>query len=578
MNNFLNIKDTYAFSNISEKMRKVLTEQYVMENETPEELFTRVVKYGSTYHNIYNQELSKRLASYIDRKWFLPATPILLNLGAIINNKLRGYPISCFLNEMQDDMDSINDTFGQNFKLSSGGGGIATSYNNIRPKGAIIRGNNVSTGVLPWMGMQNSAVNAVSQSRQRKGSTAAYLRFDHPEIEEFIGSFLLGTNSDPRLTFKDLFGGVTITDKFFECLRAKKPWDLIDHKGNIVKSLDPHYLYGKLLSARHERGFPYIIFIDTVNKNKPDIYKRMNIDVTTSNLCTEIVLNTTGKNTGVCCLSSLNIEFFDDWKDDKYFISDVITFLDNVLEHFIENATHYHYKNAVKSAIHERSIGLGAMGYHSYLQKNMIAFEDAEEINKKIFSHIKDECDKTNDNLADIRGACIYGQMTGIKKRFTHVTAIAPTATLSILAETSPSIEPYNNNIYKEKTQNGTTTVKNPILVKKLESLGLNNNAIWSKIIFNKGSLNGISEIPEDVQRVFKTAFEIDQKAIIKQAGDRQKYIDQAQSLNIFVRSIMEFSEFRSLHTFAWANNVKSLYYARSESVDPKKLLCQDCE
>lgn len=571
------------------KMREVLSANYTMSSETPEQLLERVAKAGATFgRKAPDVALKARLLTYLQKNWFLYATPILLNAGAVVKKSdgsktLRGLTISCFLNEMTDTLQSINDTFAENFSLATSGGGVATNYSNLRARGELIRGDGPASGIQPLLKVQEAYVHAAKKGGRRNGSTAAYLRIDHPEILEFIKSISSQSSGDERLRLHDLFLGVLITDDFMNAVQDNLDWHLKNHLGEVVRSIKAQDLWRDLLVIRHQQGHPYIIFIDTVNASLPDIYKAHNLKVTTSNLCTEIMLHTGThqgiKSTGVCCLGSLNIEHYDEWKNDPQFIKDVITSLDNILETFIYTVTtnkkkYAKHLNAAHSAKKERSIGLGVMGYHSYLQSKMVPFEEGDEINKEIFSHIKDRADLTNYELAQTRGACPYGEEVWIQKRFSHVTAIAPTASISLISSTSACIEPYPSNIYDETTIRGRRTNYNKYLKAALEPLGLDKEEIWTKILKDFGSVQRIDEIPTHIKAVFKTAFEIDQEALIRQAGERQKYIDQSQSLNIFVDQ-NDGAQYHNLHMLAWSLGVKSLYYLRGKPHDVRANIVQ---
>ena len=544
--------------------KAVLEDRYLLTGENFQDLFARVASHYADDH-----AHAQRLYDYMSKLWFMPATPVLSNGGTD-----RGLPISCFLNEVGDSLEGIVDTWNENVWLASKGGGIGTYWGNVRSIGEKVRGNGKTSGIMPFIGVQDRLTLAISQGSLRRGSSAVYLPVWHPEIEEFI-ELRRPTGGDPNRKALNLHHGVVINDAFMEAVRDDGIWELKspkdNHITNIIRARD---LWIRILLARIEIGEPYLLFIDHVEKSKPESYKKLGLNVKTSNLCSEITL-TTGtdhlnhERTAVCCLSSLNLETYDKWKDDQNFITDVVRFLDNVLEDFIQNAPKSQEK-AKYSAIRERSIGLGVMGFHSFLQSKMLPFESvmAKSWNKKIFRHIKEAVDHASIALAHERGPCEDAKDAGIMERFSHKIAIAPTASISIIAaNASPGIEPYNANTYTQKTLTGSFNVRNKHLKKLLQSKKYDTQNTWSSIMNHEGSVQHLDFLSDDEKSVFKTAMEIDQRWVIDLAADRTPYICQAQSLNIFIPADIHKRDLHKLHFTAWEKGVKSMYYCRSKSL-----------
>lgn len=549
---------------LSDFGKAVLADRYLYKGENFQELFARVAHYYSD-----DDAHAQRLYGYISKMWFMPATPILSNGGTD-----RGLPISCFLNETGDSLEGIVDVWNENVWLASRGGGIGTYWGNVRSIGEKVKGNGKTSGIVPFIGVQDRLTLAISQGSLRRGSSAVYLPVWHPEIEEFI-ELRRPTGGDPNRRSLNLHHGVVITDDFMQAVENDDPWELKSPYDNstvsIVKARD---IWIRLLLARIETGEPYMLFIDTVNKLKPESYKAHNLDVKTSNLCVEITL-ATGRDhldkerTAVCCLSSLNLETFDEWKDDPKFIEDTMRFLDNVLDDFIEKAPNSMAK-AKYAAYRERSIGLGVMGFHSFLQGKKIPFESAmaKAWNNKIFKHIQTEANKASHSIALEKGPYPDALDAGIMERFAHKTAIAPTASISIIAgNSSPGIEPYNANTFTQKTLTGSFNVRNKHLTQLLKDKGHDTDDVWSSIMTHEGSIQHLDFLSADEKDVFKTAFEIDQRWVIDLAADRAPFVDQAQSLNIFVLADIHKRDLHMLHFMAWKKGVKSLYYCRSKSI-----------
>ena len=544
--------------------KATLSDRYVGQNESYQDLFARV---SSTYAD--NNLHAQRIYNYISSLWFMPATPILSNGG---ND--RGLPISCFLNEAGDSLDSILDLWSENVWLAAKGGGIGSYWGNLRSIGEKIGRVGKTSGIIPFIKVMDSLTMAISQGSLRRGSAACYLPIDHPEIEEFI-EMRRPTGGDPNRKALNLHHGILVSDAFMRAVETNSQWALKSPKDGIVQSsVSARNLWIRLLTARVETGEPYIIFVDTVNRLIPQHHKLAGLNVKTSNLCSEITLPTgidkDGKDrTAVCCLSSLNLETYDEWKDKPEFIEDVMRFLDNVLTDFIDRAP-ASFKDAKYSAMKERSVGLGVMGFHSFLQKNSIPLESvmSKVWNNKIFKYIQTKVDQASKILAEERGACPDAEEYGYKERFSNKTAIAPTASISIICGgASPGIEPIAANSYTHKTLSGSYNVRNRYLEKILDKHEKNNDETWSTITTNQGSVEDLDFLTDHEKSVFKTAFEIDQKWIIELGAERTPYVSQAQSINIFLPADVHKKELHQIHFQAWKKGLKSLYYCRSKSI-----------
>ena len=551
-------------SNLTDFGRATLSDRYLGANESYQDLFARVASYYGD-NNLHAQ----RIYNYISNLWFMPATPVLSNGGT-----KRGLPISCFLNEAEDSLDGILDLWSENVWLAARGGGIGSYWGNLRSIGEKIGRVGKTSGIIPFIKVMDSLTMAISQGSLRRGSAACYLPIDHPEIEEFI-EMRRPTGGDPNRKALNLHHGVLISDAFMRAVETDDQWALKSPKDGIVQStISARNLWIRLLTARIETGEPYIIFIDTVNRLIPQHHKLAGLNVKTSNLCSEITLPTgTDKDgkvrTAVCCLSSLNIEKYDEWKNDENFISDVMRFLDNVLDDFIENAPEQ-FSNATYSAMRERSVGLGVMGLHSFFQKKNIPLESAmsKVWNKKIFEHIQKKADESSKELAEERGSCPDAADYGINERFSNKTAIAPTASISIICGgTSPGVEPIAANSYTHKTLSGSFNVRNIYLEKILKKYNKNNDEVWSSITTNQGSVRHLDFLSQEEKDVFKTAFELDQKWIVELGADRTPHISQAQSINLFLPADVHKRTLHQIHFQAWKKGLKSLYYCRSKSI-----------
>lgn len=544
--------------------KSTLSDRYLLPGEDYQDLFARVATaYGD------NSDHEQRIYDYMSRHWFMPATPILMNGGAN-----RGLPISCFVNSVQDSMRGILDTWRENGFLASSGGGIGTYWGHVRSIGEKVGINGKTSGVIPFVKVQDSMTLGISQGLLRRGSAAAYLPVWHPEIEEFI-DVRRQTGGDPNRRSLNIHHGVVIDDAFMDAVESGAEYELKSpHTGKVIKKVKARDLWVKILTARLETGEPYLLWTDTVNSQKPVSYKHLGLRVETSNLCNEIVLHTGpdhlgNERTAVCCLSSLNLETWDQWHDNDQFISDVMRFLDNVLQDFIDRAPD-DMAHAKYAAMRERSVGLGVMGFHSFLQDRGIPFEGvmAKVWNKRIFQHIRNQADASSVALAEERGSNPDADECGLTERFTHKMAIAPTASISIIAgNTSPGIEPISANVFLQKTLSGSFTVKNRALKKVLAKHGRDDDKTWQSITLNKGSVQHLSFLTQTERDVFKTAFELDQRWIIEHAADRQEFVDQGQSVNLFLPANIHKKDLHEIHMMAWRKGFKGLYYTRSLSI-----------
>ena len=544
---------------------RTLEERYMVGDEkSPQEAFARAAEAFAD-----DEAHAQRLYDYVSKQWFMFATPLLSNGGT-----QRGLPISCFLNYVDDSREGITEHYTENAYLSSFGGGIGGSWSSIRAQGTKTSKGSESTGVIPFMKVVDAEMLAFSQGVTRRGSYASYLHMSHPEIEEFL-DVRKPTGGDTNRKCINLHHGVVIPDKFMEVIhRATKEqdfnddWELIDpHSGEVKKVVSARTLWVKLLQNRMETGEPYLMFEDAVQSDLPDFQKKKGLRVNHSNLCSEITLATNEERTAVCCLSSVNLEYFDEWSKVPAFIPDLVRFLDNVLTHFIENAPN-ELERAKYSASRERSIGLGAMGFHAYLQKNNLSFEGmwASAKNHLMFSHIKEQAQKETHKLAAERGACPDDDSCTVRNA--HLLAIAPNASSSIICgNTSPSIEPFRANAYTQKTKSGSYLQKNKFLEEVLETYGENTDTTWSSIISNKGSVQHLDFLSADEKEVFKTAVEINQAWVVEHASERQQYICQSQSVNLFFPPDVNKGDLHNIHMLAWAKNMKTLYYLRSEAI-----------
>ena len=543
--------------------RTTLVDRYLLQGESFQDMFARV---ATAYADDIDH--AQRIYDYISKLWFMPATPVLSNGGAE-----RGLPISCFLNAVGDSLDGIMDTWNENVWLASNGGGIGTYWGGVRSIGEKVGQNGQTSGIIPFIRVMDSLTLAISQGSLRRGSAAVYLDIHHPEIEEFLE--IRKAAGDFNRKSLNLHHGLNLTDEFMIAVRDDLPFALRSPKNQEpLKHVSARKLWQKILELRLQTGEPYIIFSDTVNKQMPSHQKKLGLKVRQSNLCSEIMLHTgldhNGRErTAVCCLSSLNAETFLEWEKDPQFMEDIFRFLDNVLQDFIERAPP-EMERAVYAAMRERSVGLGLMGFHSFLQKQNVSMESAmaKVWNNKIFRHIRRGADAASVKLAQERGPCPDAAENNVMARFSHKLAIAPTASISIICGgTSAGVEPIPANIYTHKTLSGSFAVKNPYLERLLDEKGMNAEAVWSSILKNEGSVQHLDFLSDEEKAVFKTAFEIDQRWIIELAADRTPLICQSQSLNIFLPGDVDKWDLHMLHWMAWERGVKSLYYCRSKSV-----------
>lgn len=541
---------------------KRLQESYMKEDEkSPQERFAYVSKaFGS------NPEHAQRLYEYSSRHWLSYSTPILS-----FGRSARGLPISCFLPYLDDSAEGLVDTLSEVNWLSMLGGGVGIGV-------GIRSTDDKSVGVMPHLRTYDASSLAYRQGRTRRGSYAAYLDISHPDILLFLD--MRKPTGDPNMRALNLHHGINITDDFMQIIekcmvdpKADDTWELKDpHNGEVRETISAKELWQRILELRMQTGEPYLHFIDTSNKQMPEFQKKLGLKIRQSNLCSEIILPTDKKRTAVCCLSSVNLEYFDEWKNDKLFLRDVAEMLDNVLQYFIDNAPSS-ISRAKYSASRERSIGIGALGFHAYLQKNQVPFESAMAVgrNRLMFKHLREKLDEANIELGTERGEAPDAKNTG--RRFSHMMAIAPNASSSIImGNTSPSIEPYRANAYRQDTLSGAHLNKNKWLENIIkdhcnQDPKLDYNEIWSSIIANDGSVQHLEFLNEWVRDVFKTSMEIDQRWIIQHAADRQEFIDQAQSVNLFFRPDSNVKYIHAVHFMAWKQGLKTLYYCRSEKI-----------
>lgn len=544
--------------------RATLTDRYLMPGEGFQDLFARVASY-------YGDDAAhaQRIYDYISRFWFMPATPVLSNGGTS-----RGLPVSCFLNEASDSLEGIVDLWNENVWLASKGGGIGSYWGNLRSIGEKVGQNGKTSGVIPFIRVMDSLTLAISQGSLRRGSAAVYLPLSHPEIEEFV-EMRRPTGGDPNRKALNLHHGVLVPDAFMRAVEADESWPLLSPKdASVVRNISARALWIRILTARVETGEPYLVFSDHVNRARPEHHKLAGLEVKTSNLCSEITLPT-GRDrdgrerTAVCCLSSLNLETWLEWHEHPLFIEDVMRFLDNVLQDFIDRAPP-EMERAKYSAMRERSVGLGVMGFHGFLQSQNVPFESviAKVWNKRMFKQIRAQADAASRMLAEERGPCPDAADFGIMERFSHKLSIAPTASISIIAgNSSPGIEPIAANVFVQKTLSGSFTVRNRFLQPVLAAKGMDTEEIWSSITRTKGSVQHLDFLTEQEKAVFKTAFELDQRWVVEHAADRAPYICQSQSVNLFLPANVHKRDLHQIHVMAWKRGLKSLYYCRSLSL-----------
>ncbi|WP_156367285.1 ribonucleoside-diphosphate reductase subunit alpha [Novosphingobium sp. KN65.2] len=543
--------------------KETLDDRYLLPGEKYQDIFARV---ADAYAD--DQEHAQRLYDYISKLWFMPATPVLSNGGTG-----RGLPISCYLNSVDDSLEGIVATWNENVWLASRGGGIGTYWGSVRGIGEPVGLNGKTSGIIPFVRVMDSLTLAISQGSLRRGSAACYIDVSHPEIEEFLE--IRKPSGDFNRKALNLHHGVLLTDEFMEAVRDGREFELKSPRdGSVRGSVNARSLFQKLVETRLATGEPYIVFSDTVNRMMPKHHRDLGLKVSTSNLCSEITLPT-GRDhlgndrTAVCCLSSLNLETWDQWKGEKRFVEDVLRFLDNVLQDYIDRAPD-EMARAKYSAMRERSVGMGVMGFHSFLQQKGIAFESAmaKALNLQMFQYINQKANEASMMLAKERGPCPDAADQGVMERFSCKMAIAPTASISIICGgTSACIEPIPANIYTHKTLSGSFVVKNPYLQKLLASKSKDSANVWNSILEHGGSVQQLDFLSPEEKAIYKTSFEIDQRWLLEFAADRTPYIDQAQSLNLFIPADVDKWDLMMLHFQAWERGIKSLYYLRSKSV-----------
>ena len=548
---------------LTEFGKDTLKDRYLLPGENYQDLFARV---AAAYAD--DQGHAQRVYDYISRLWFMPATPVLSNGGTG-----RGLPISCYLNSVDDSLEGIVNTWNENVWLASRGGGIGTYWGSVRGIGEPVGLNGKTSGIIPFVRVMDSLTLAISQGSLRRGSAACYLDVSHPEIEEFLE--IRKPSGDFNRKALNLHHGVLLTDEFMEAVRTGAEFSLKSPKdGSVRGTVDARSLFQKLVETRLATGEPYIVFSDTVNSMMPKHHRDLGLKVSTSNLCSEITLPT-GRDhlgndrTAVCCLSSLNLETWDEWNKDPVFVEDVMRFLDNVLQDYIDRAPD-EMARAKYSAERERSVGLGVMGFHSFLQARGLPFEGAmaKSWNLRIFKHINVKVNEASMQLAVERGPCPDAADMGVMERFSCKMAIAPTASISIICGgTSACIEPIPANIYTHKTLSGSFSIRNPHLEALLVDKAKNSDAVWNSILEKGGSVQHLDFLTQDEKDCYKTSFEIDQRWLLELAADRTPYIDQAASLNLFIPADVEKWDLLMLHYRAWELGIKSLYYLRSKSV-----------
>jgi len=556
--------------------KTTLKDRYLLPEETsPQDGFMRAAKAFSD-----NDEMAERIYNYASKLWFMYSTPILSNGGTN-----RGMPISCFLNYVGDSREGLTGHYTENAWLASIGGGIGGYWGHVRSDGVSTSGGSQSSGSIPFLHVVDSEILAFSQGKTRRGSYAAYMDMSHPEIIEFL-EMRKPSGGDIHRKCLNLHHAINISDEFMQLIEKciaeptyDDSWNLIDpHTKKVIRTVSARELWQKLLETRVATGEPYVSFIDTINDALPETQKKLGLKVHHSNLCTEITLPTNENRTAVCCLSSVNLEKYEEWKNEPLFVPDLVRFLDNALSHFIENAPESVFR-AKFSAASERSIGLGAMGFHAYLQSKGIPFESAlaKAMNLKIFKKIKQEAVEESQRLAIKRGEA--PDMEGTGMRNAHLLAIAPNASSSIICgTTSPSIEPYRANAYVQKTMSGSFLVKNKYLEKLLEKKGMNTDAVWQSIVAQRGSVLHLDELSDYEKDTFKTSIEINQQWVIEHAADRQQYVCQGQSVNVFVPADVNIKELHDIHMLAWKRKIKTLYYCRSEAIKRAELVSKKVE
>jgi|TARA_Y100000816_G_scaffold209491_1_gene155242 ribonucleoside-diphosphate reductase alpha chain len=549
--------------NLSDQASKLLKDYYCTKDEpSPQYAFARAAQaycYG-------DKKLAQRIYEYASKGWFMYSSPVLSN-APMPNKKPKALPISCFLTYVPDSLEGLIDHTSELRWLSVKGGGVGGHWSDVRSV------SDIAPGPIPFLHTVDADMTAYRQGKTRKGSYAVYLDISHPDIVEFL-SIRIPTGDIGRKCL-NLHNAVNVTDDFMKAVRTDDLWELKDpNDGTVRSTLRARKLWEQLLETRFRTGEPYVNFLDTANRYLPKSLKDKGLKINGSNLCNEIHLPTNEDRTAVCCLSSLNLELYDDWKDTTI-VRDLIRFLDNVLQFFVDHAPD-HISRAKYSASQERSLGLGAMGYHSYLQKHMIPFEESGKINKEMFSFIRSEADKETILLGKEKGEA--PDMKGTGKRNAHLLAIAPNANSSMIVSTSPSIEPHKANAYTHRTRAGSHLIKNKYLTELLEKYDMNKAEVWTGIVTNNGSIQHLQFLTDKEKEVFKTAVELDQIRLVELAGQRQKFLDQGQSLNLFFPAGASKRYVQQVHFRAWETECKGLYYLRTEVSNKAENISQKVE
>ncbi len=541
---------------LNEESEQILNRGYLLKGETVQGAIERIATAASK--RLFKPELKEPFIELIENGWMSLSSPIWANMGTE-----RGLPISCFNVHVPDHIEGITHKLGEVIMQTKIGGGTSGYFGELRGRGSAVTDNGQSSGAVSFMKLFDTAMDTISQGGVRRGAFAAYLDIDHPDILEFLNIKSIGS------PLQNLFFGVNISDYWMQ--------EMID--GDVEK----REIWAKVLESRQEKGLPYIFFSDNVNKNKPQVYKDKGMQINSSNLCSEIMLPSSLEESFICCLSSMNLELYDEWKDTNA-VRLAIYFLDAVLQEFIvKTEDNYYLKSANTFAKNHRAIGLGALGWHSYLQKNKLSFEgfEANQLTSKIFKHIRTEADVATKELAEIYGEPDLLKDYGIRNA--TLLAIAPTTSSSaILGQTSPGIEPFISNYYKVGLSKGNFMRKNKYLQELLIEKGLDNEDIWRSIMLNQGSVQHLKELTDKEKQVFKTFKEISQLEIIQQASIRQKFVDQSQSLNLNIPAELPIKEVNRLLIEAWKLGIKTLYYQRSQSVSKEFITnivsCSSCE
>ena len=550
---------------LSEQARKLLVDYYCREDEpSPQYAFAR----AAVAYSYGDLELAQRIYNAVANGWFMYASPVLSN-APLEGEKVKALPISCFLTYVPDSLEGLIDHSAELRWLSVKGGGVGGHWSDIRAV------SDKAPGPMPFLHTVDADMTAYRQGRTRKGSYAAYIDIDHPDVVEFVNMRV--PTGDVNRKCLNLHHAINISDAFMEAVKNDEDWNLLDPNDQSVRdTMRARTLWELLLETRYRTGEPYLNFIDTANKAMPETQKKLGLKIRGSNLCNEIHLATNDERSAVCCLSSVNLEKYDEWKDTTL-IADLVQFLDNVLQFFIDHAGD-EISRARYSASRERSLGLGAMGFHSYLQKHRVAFEseEAREVNDAIFKDIQDKAVTESLRLGKEKGEC--PDMEGTGRRNAHLLAIAPNANSSLIGGTSPSIEPWKANAFTSRTRAGSHLSKNKYLEEELEKIGKNTEQVWSSIITNGGSVQHLDFLDNHLKDVFKTAIELNQDWVVYLAGSRQQYLCQGQSLNVFFPAGATKGYLHKVHYNAWKYGCKGMYYLRTETSNRAENVAQKVE